>query len=66
MPKSKAKPRPKAKAKTAPKKRAKRWTAAALMRLAPATPPEPTREELLTRISTLLDVPDTPKWKSRS
>jgi hypothetical protein len=66
MPKSKAKPRPKAKAKAAPKKRARRWTPAALLRLAPAAPPEPTQDELLTRVRTLLDAPDTPKWKSRS
>jgi hypothetical protein len=53
MPKSKPRPQP------------KRWTPARLMRLAPDAPPEPTQEELLARIKTLLDVPDTPKWKTR-
>jgi hypothetical protein len=53
---------PKSKAKA---KRPKRWTPAALMRFAPATPPRTTRDELLARIKTLLDVPDTPKGKGR-
>jgi hypothetical protein len=71
MPKSKAKPKSKARTKAKPKAAAKPkgrthgWTEAKLMRLAPETPRQPTREELLYRIKTLLKMPDTPKGKAR-
>jgi hypothetical protein len=69
MPKSKAKAKAKTKARrksaAKPKSKTHGWTPAKLMRLAPETPRQATQEELLARIKTLLQVPDTPRRKTR-
>ena len=61
----------KAKSKTArkpsrkPSAKTRRWTPARLSKLAPETPRQASRDDLLARIRSLLTVPDTPEAKAR-